>query len=117
MNINSIAIEIKRPYGGTVNSTTLLAKTSNMYRYMFQSKFTVYVTVPGKSITLARIFIDGYYSYTRDLPFHTDKAAIDGQVYFSRLPIPSLVKHSYNSQFRSCVTQERHQLQSGSVDM
>ena len=32
-------------------------------------------------------------TYTHDLPFHTDKTAIDGQVYFSRWMIPGSVKY------------------------
>ena len=37
--------------------------------------------------------IDEYYSYTHDLPFHTGKAAIDGQDSFNRWLVPGPIKH------------------------
>ena len=45
--------------------------------------FIVCVVGSGKMGLIYKIyFIDGYYSYTHGLPFHTDKVAIDGQVCF-----------------------------------
>ena len=43
----------------------------------------------GKNWPIGKIhFIDVYYSYTYDLPFHTDKVAIDDHVCYSRWQIP-----------------------------
>ena len=55
--------------------------------------FIMCITGPGKISLICKIhFIDRNHSYASYLPVHTDKAAIDDQICFSRQQIPGPVK-------------------------